>query len=60
MTSEEVDTFDIFCRLREIRHVCEDGGEAVPTTVAKMMELARKGIEARRKKATLSDRNTYT
>lgn len=38
-----------------MQRVCEDDGEAVPTTVFDSIELARDAIEAKRKNATLSN-----
>lgn len=45
-------------KLREVHPVCKDGGKAVPTTIVKVIELAREGIEVKRRNATKSSRQT--
>lgn len=45
-------------RLRVLPRVCVNGSEAAPTTIADIIELTREGVEAKRKNALLSARNT--
>lgn len=53
VVSEEVDTFDVRDKLREVQRVCIDGGVAVVLTIVEMSELARDGVEIKRKNAAL-------
>lgn len=56
--AEEVALSGLQARLREMQRVREDGNETVPTTIIKVVELAREDIEAKRKNAKLSNRDT--
>lgn len=51
VTAEEAATSGIRNKLREVQRVCDDSGEAVPTTIVEVVELAREGINAKRKNA---------
>lgn len=55
-TAEEVATTSIRGRLREVQRICEEGGEAVPTTFVDVTELAREDNKVKGKNATTSDR----
>lgn len=56
VAAKEVATAGIRSKLREVQRVCEDGGETVFTTIVKVVELARKGVETKRKNVTSSIR----
>lgn len=45
-------------KFRVVQRICQVGGDAVPTTVVEVVELAREGAEAKRKNETLSEQNT--
>lgn len=55
---EEVATSGVRGRLREAQRACEDSGNALPMTIVDVIKLARKGIEAERKNATMFSRQT--
>lgn len=44
--------------LQDVQRVREDGGDTASTTIIKVMELAREGVEQKRRNETLPDRNT--
>lgn len=58
-TAEKVDTSGIPGKLQEVQHVCEGVGDAVPTTIVNVAELARMCIEIKRKNTTMYSRQTY-
>lgn len=58
MTVEEVATSGILGKLRGAQHACEKGGEAMPTTIFDVDELARESIKIKRKNAALTDQDT--
>lgn len=60
VTAKEVATSDTRTEVQDVQRVCEDGGEAVPTTIVEATVLARECVEARRKNATLSGQITNT
>lgn len=59
-TAKKVATSGICGKLQEVQRLCENGREAMPTAVVEEIRLAREAIEANRKNATLSNRNTVT
>lgn len=54
----KVATFCIRGMLREVQRACEDGGEALSSTVVDVIEPAREDTEIIPKNATLSHQNT--
>lgn len=46
VTAEEVAITGIRGKLGEVQRVCKEGGEAVPTTIIDVINLAREGIKA--------------
>lgn len=58
MTAKEVATFGVRGKLREMKCVCKDGNNAVPTTAVEVIELTREIAAIKRQNATLSDRST--
>lgn len=58
LTAEDSTTTGIHDKLREVRCFCEEGGEAVTATIVDVFELAREGIEVKRKNATMTGRRT--
>lgn len=57
-TAKKIALIGIRGNLRDVHHVCAEGGEAVPTTIANKIELAHEGIELKRKNATISKLKT--
>lgn len=57
VTAEENSSSGLRGSSREAQHVCEDGGEAASLTSVQVVELAREGVEAKRKNTTLSKRD---
>lgn len=55
VSAKEVASSGMRGKLQEVQCVCENSGEAVPTTIVEVVELARVGVEAKRKNATLSE-----
>lgn len=58
MTTEEMALIDIRDKLREVQRICENGGEAAPTTFVDVIELARESFEMKQKNATANSRQT--
>lgn len=44
-------------KLLEVQRICEDGDEAVPTTILEVVELACDGIKMKHKSVALTDQN---
>lgn len=49
MTAKEVATYGIEDKMQEKQRVCEDGVEAVPTTIVEVIELVRDSVEMKRR-----------
>lgn len=60
VTAEKVATSGISGKLREVLHVCENEGEALPTTIVDVIKLAHEGIEMKRKNTTMPSQQTDT
>lgn len=58
VSAKEVASSGLRGSLQEVRCVCEDGGEALSTTIVDVIKLARESIEIKCKNAPLSDQNT--
>lgn len=58
--AEEMNTSGTHGKVQEAQRICDDGGKGVSTKIVEVIELARHGIEAKRKDAALSDRQTDT
>lgn len=58
VTAEDVASSCCRGKLRDVRRVCEDGGEAALTTIVEVVEFACEVTEAMRRNATLSSRST--
>lgn len=56
--AKKVATSGIPGKLPEAQRVYENGGDAAPTKIFEVNEIAREGIEASRKNATMSSRQT--
>lgn len=59
MNAEKVATSGIRGKLQNVQRVCEDGGEAVSSTIIDVIELAFEDIEVKRKIATMSGRQMF-
>lgn len=57
VTVEEADTADIRGKLRKLQRVCGDGGQAVLTTIARVIDLTRGGVGGKCGTATWSKQN---
>lgn len=58
VTAKEVTTSGICGELGEVQRICEDGDEAVPTTIVIVIKLVREGIKVERKIATMPSQQT--
>lgn len=56
VAAEELTTSGICSKFGEVRRACVDGDKIVPTTIVKVIDLTCEGVEAKRIKATLSNR----
>lgn len=54
VTAKKGATICIRGELRELQRICEVGSEAVATTIFDVIELAREGMEMKRKNPTMS------
>lgn len=59
VATKDVAASGVCGNLREVQHVCMKEGDAVPTTVIKVVEVACGDTETRRKKAKLTGWKTY-
>lgn len=58
VTFEEVTSSGLRGMLQEVQHICGKDSETVPLAIVEVVKLAREGVEAKRKNATLSKQNT--
>lgn len=58
ISSKEIVLFGLRGKLQERQRIFADGGQAVFTAVAKEVQLAREGIEEKRKNAAMPERIT--
>lgn len=56
MSVNEVAASGVRNRLEEVQRICENGGEAVPTSAVEIIELSRDVVETKHKNAKLVDR----
>lgn len=58
MSAEQVTMSRNRGKLRESQRICKDGGEASPSTMVDVIELAREDVEAKHTDATRTSRHT--
>lgn len=60
VVSSHVHASGVRGKLQKVQRICEDSGEAVPTFLFEIFEMACDGIEAKPKNALLAQCNTET